>query len=359
MIGRHWLNLSLVLWLSGVSCFAAQRSDDAGLPADVKTRAEKGDAEAQLTLGSIYANGTDVPQDPVKAAKWHRKAAEQGLARAQYQLGLDFAQGAGVRPDSSEAARWFRKAAAQGLAEAQLAFGLCCLNGEGVAENGREAVQWFHKASDQGQAAADYELGKCYLEGTGVARDTMEGVRWIQQAAERGFAAAQNRLGQCYEQGEGVTKDNIEAYKWFDLAAAQDDEHAADIRVSLAKVEARLTKDQIVQAQRLARDFKPSQAKLAGEAAATSGPAQPGQAGGTVSPADSNHAGVVNVTADNENCEIFLDGAFVGNPPAKLKLAEGAHVVEVKKAGCADFRRELKISAGSELTLRAVLEKKP
>jgi hypothetical protein len=127
----------------------------------------------------------------------------------------------------------------------------------------------------------------------------------------------------------------------------------------LAKVEALLTKEQIVQAQRLARDFKPAQASAAGPAASTNSAGQPGPAGGAVPAGDPSHIGVVNVTADNADCDIFVDGAFVGNPPAKVKLAEGQHVVEVKKAGCVDFRRELKISAGSELTLHAALQKKP
>ena len=40
-----------------------------------------------------------------------------------------------------------------------------------------------------------------------------------------------------------------------------------------------------------------------------------------------------------------------------MKLTEGAHIVEVKKAGFTDYRKQIKITEGSELTLRAVLEK--
>ena len=36
---------------------------------------------------------------------------------------------------------------------------------------------------------------------------------------------------------------------------------------------------------------------------------------------------------------------------------EGEHVVEVKKPGFKDYRKQIKISDGAELTLRAVLEK--
>ena len=49
--------------------------------------AEKGDKEAQLSLGKMYENGTVVHQDYVKAAEWYTKAAEQGLREAQFALG--------------------------------------------------------------------------------------------------------------------------------------------------------------------------------------------------------------------------------------------------------------------------------
>jgi len=65
----------------------------------------------------------------------------------------------------------------------------------------------------------------------------------------------------------------------------------------------------------------------------------------------------VNVKAEDDSYEIFVDGAFVGNTPARVKLAEGAHMVEVKKPGFKDYRKQLNITEGAELTLRAVLEK--
>jgi hypothetical protein len=68
-------------------------------------------------------------------------------------------------------------------------------------------------------------------------------------------------------------------------------------------------------------------------------------------------SGIVNVTSEDERCEVFVDGSFVGNSPAKLRLAEGSHVVEVRKPGFKVYRRELQVGAGSELSLRASLDK--
>ena len=79
--------------------------------------------------------------------------------------------------------------------------------------------------------------------------------------------------------------------------------------------------------------------------------------GGTVSPSGSSKTGFVSVSADDQTLEVYADGAFVGNTPAKLKLSEGTHVIEVKKAGYKDYKKEIKITEGCELNLRAVLEK--
>src|SRR6266480_1924844 len=106
----------LILWLGSTLEIPGQPAEhDREALARTKANAEKGDAEAQLEMGLIYASGAGVTKDIVKAAKWHRKAADQGLATAQYQLGLDYANGEGVKMNQTEATKWFRKAAEQGL----------------------------------------------------------------------------------------------------------------------------------------------------------------------------------------------------------------------------------------------------
>jgi len=65
--------------------------------------------------------------------------------------------------------------------------------------------------------------------------------------------------------------------------------------------------------------------------------------------------GTVNLSCDLQDAEIYVDGMFVGNAPNSLKLGEGVHVIEVKKAGYESYRKELKVLGDSELTLRAKL----
>ena len=301
--------------------------------------AQKSDAQQEFDLGMMYSNGNGVPKDLKKAARLHRKAAEKGLARAEYQLGLDYALGEGVKPDQETAFDWFNRAAAQGLSAAEYSLGLCYANGRGIAPNEAQAAKWFRAAAAQGWPDAEAELGQCYLDGVGVTKDIEEGVRWLKLAADHGSSLGQSRLAACYTKGTGLPKDDVQAYKWFALAAAQDNDQAADIRVQLAKLESTLTGSQVALAQRLARQFQ------AGTNSA------PETASATTTESDS---GMVNITAEDPASEVFVDGSFMGNPPAKVKLKPGAHVIEVRKKGAATYRRELSIQPGAELTLRAV-----
>ena len=83
--------------------------------------ANQGNAKAQFNLGMMYAAGTGILQDGVKAAYWFRKAAKQGNAKAQYQLGLMYASGKGIPRDDIQAYVWLNHAVAQGIEEAKKA----------------------------------------------------------------------------------------------------------------------------------------------------------------------------------------------------------------------------------------------
>jgi TPR repeat protein len=58
----------------------AQQSGDSF--EDTKAKAQKGDANAQFTLGWMYLDGRGVSKDSAEALKWYRKAAEQGSGAA-------------------------------------------------------------------------------------------------------------------------------------------------------------------------------------------------------------------------------------------------------------------------------------
>jgi TPR repeat protein len=86
-------------------------------------------------------------------------------------------------------------------------------------------------------------------------RDYATAVRLIRPLAEQGDANAQYNLGVLYDNGLGVPQDRVRAYMWLNLAAMQGRESAATIRDLVARL---MTPAQISEAQKLAREWKPT-----------------------------------------------------------------------------------------------------
>ena len=217
--------------------------------AEIRRRAEQGDAVAQFDLALMYANSDGLSEDAAEAVRWFRQAAEQGLAGAQYNLGVMYANGDGVPEDKAEAVQWYRQAAEQGFTEAQYTLGVMYDNGQGVPEDDAEAVKWYRRAAEQGKKAeAQLSLGRMNYNGEGGPKNNAEAVKWFRLSAEQGNAEAQLGLGILYEQGWGVPEDYVLAYAWYNLASAQGNEQARDIKDDLRT---RMTPDQIAQAQEM------------------------------------------------------------------------------------------------------------
>ncbi len=67
--------------------------------------------------------------------------------------------------------------------------------------------------------------------------------------------------------------------------------------------------------------------------------------------------GTVNVSSNPTGADVLVDGEFVGNSPATLKLTPGRHAVTVKVSGYKDWSKEITVQSGSEVQLTASLEK--
>jgi len=72
--------------------------------------------------------------------------------------------------------------------------------------------------------------------------------------ASHGDAESQYQLGRTFTLGVGVTQDFVIAHMWFNLAAARGHEGA---RVERDKLGERMTPQQLEEAQRLAREWRP------------------------------------------------------------------------------------------------------
>ncbi len=198
-------------------------------------RAAGSHAEAQLAIGTLLLEGRGVSENPVKAARFLKKAAKAGLAQAQYLLGLQYQEGNGVGYDAKLAARWLREAAESGHPAAQMRAGLMALNGVGMPRDTQSGLAWLESAGEGGDEIAQLNLGLFYMAGkSGVARDPARAAAWFLKAAEHRNALALYNLGALYARGEGVEQDVIEAYKWFELSRLAGDETAEAARDQIA-----------------------------------------------------------------------------------------------------------------------------
>ena len=77
----------------------------------------------------------------------------------------------------------------------------------------------------------------------------------------------------------------------------------------------------------------------------------------TASALPETQKGAVNVSSNPTGADVSVDGDFVGNSPAALKLAPGKHTITVKMSGYKDWSREITVEPGSEVQLAANLEK--
>jgi hypothetical protein len=64
-----------------------------------------------------------------------------------------------------------------------------------------------------------------------------------------------------------------------------------------------------------------------------------------------------NFASTPSGAEITLDGKYVGSTPSEIGVSTGSHVVVFSLAGFAEWKRELSVSPGSQLTISAILQK--
>jgi len=122
------------------------------------------------------------------------------------------------------------------------------------------AHELLNPLAECGDPFAQDDVGVMYAKGYGVAQDAVTAAKWFARAAGQGHPCAQFHLGLCYQDGLGVPQDYVLAHVWFNLAAACEPDPG--LRVLFAdsrnQVEKRLSHDQITEAQRIARAWKPT-----------------------------------------------------------------------------------------------------
>jgi TPR repeat protein len=124
------------------------------------------------------------------------------------------------------------------------------------------ATTEVERLAKRGSSYYQTSLGTMYETGRGVPQDYRLAAQWYYRAAEQGNVRAQHLLGMLYDKGQGVTLDHVEAHKWLNLAASRassaDRDYFTRIRNAVAS---KLTRDQIYEAQRRAREWQARRAR--------------------------------------------------------------------------------------------------
>jgi hypothetical protein len=127
----------------------------------------------------------------------------------------------------------------------------------------------------------------------------------------------------------------------------------------------------LVKAEEVQATLKPVSKSSSGEAGAGPLPAAK-QNSGNESPAEKSPSarafsaasaatdtGVLTFSSETVGAEIYIDGKFVGDTPATISLAIGVHQIAIKAGGKKDWKREIEVMKGSQVTLHPVLESLP
>ncbi|MSU41482.1 MAG: sel1 repeat family protein [Pedosphaera sp.] len=233
--------------------------------AALKTRAEKGEAQAQYELAEAHYWGRhNATIDHNASHHWASKSAKQNHAQGTYRLGVMQVLGHGTTAQLKEGVQRLAKALPQlekGGAEARFQHALLIMSGVAIdpsttkvnelvkasAEAGlpeaqfrmgllnvgvgaraakripqpQEAKLWWTKAAAQGHELAQFHLAELHADGRHQMQNNATARQWFQKSAEGGLAIAQNRLGHLHLRGWGGPVDANASAQWIRKAAEQ------------------------------------------------------------------------------------------------------------------------------------------
>lgn len=212
--------------------------------------ADRGQPDAQFLLGYLYEQGRGLPRNYAKAAENYHAATLQGHAIAQNNLAALYQHGRGVPKNLGKALQLYLASARQGNPVAQCNLASLYLTGAAVPRDLDVTVRWFRAAAEQRYPAAQHNLAVIYFKGLGVPVDYAQALAWERLAAEQGYPEAETGLGYFYETGKGLSLDYVAAFTWYSRASAHGDPLASALGKSLSR---RMTHRQLDEARRHCR----------------------------------------------------------------------------------------------------------
>ena len=236
---------------------------------ELRARALKGDAQAQLELAGEFFFGKNRPANHTLAAYWYRRAAQNGSTGGEYNLGCCYEHGWGVEKSLQKAFQYYSLAAKKDFPPALTRRALLYLTGVPAEDLGEEKFEAIPADKDlafaelRRAAAMNYAPAKlalaarlfrdpkfrethaseiadlardaandphaevpalmlyadCLLNGFGTDPDVPRAVKLLERAAAMNSGAALTGLGRLFEFGRGVPPDPARAMEFYRRAA--------------------------------------------------------------------------------------------------------------------------------------------
>ena len=235
--------------------------------------AAKQNTTAIVALGRLYRDGKGVKSDGEMAIKFFQQAADAGLSSAYYELGYMYAKGEGVVVNSSRAVEYYSKGAALGDKLSQFGLAQQYDYGEGVPHNPLLAAEYYEKAAKQGHGTSHLRLAEMYRGGDGVTKNDAKSFEHYLKAAELDDFEAQTETARLYLSGTGIPINKVLAYSWMSLAASSQQIRNTKVKINgvpvdpekhyrekyqteLRQIEQMLSPNELLEAQRLASNWK-------------------------------------------------------------------------------------------------------
>lgn len=197
----------------------------------VQTRAEQGDAVAQMELAVRLRDGEGVTRNIAEAIAMFTQLADAGSADAQNKLGVIYRNGDGVEQSYTEAEKWFLKASSQKNVHGTYNLANLYLFGR-IPKKAEKGLDLMQDAADLGFVKA-MQLAGSILKESKNPQTAARGFAYLRQAAEKNDSLAQLILGRAYLQGKGLPRDPAMAESWLKKSAALGNASASALLAGL------------------------------------------------------------------------------------------------------------------------------
>ena len=193
-----------------------------------KAKADKGDAEAQLTMGRHLIYGLDENNlgkrdersGKERAFRYLNDSAQNGNAAAMLLLSRLYRDGYGTEQDDKLWESWLVSAVKAKAEHANLCYYYFLR-----IKNRPNHAETLEAAMLEGDPEAQYLFSGIY-SGNGeykMAGNYAKAFEFALSAANQGHAEAQHKVARMYEKGQGVTRDMKLACEWARKSALQGD----------------------------------------------------------------------------------------------------------------------------------------